>query len=147
MSTRSNIAIQLPEDKDGNRKVKVIYVGKYENKNKCNTCRFAGICVKSVKTKKTFQFLTKKLTNYDLILEMYEKLRTEEGRKIYSRRMPTIERVFGHIKHNLGFTVFNLKSLEKVKTMWTLLCSAHNLRRIFNLQQKEKMTNIILAMS
>ena len=26
MSTRSNIAIQLPEDKDGNRKVKVIYV-------------------------------------------------------------------------------------------------------------------------
>ena len=26
MSTRSNIAIQLPEDKDGNRKIKVIYV-------------------------------------------------------------------------------------------------------------------------
>jgi len=26
MSTRSNIAIQLPEDKDGNKKVKVIYV-------------------------------------------------------------------------------------------------------------------------
>ena len=26
MSTRSNIAIQLPQDKDGNRKIKVIYV-------------------------------------------------------------------------------------------------------------------------
>ena len=26
MSTRSNIAIQLPEDKDGNKKIKVIYV-------------------------------------------------------------------------------------------------------------------------
>jgi hypothetical protein len=26
MSTRSNIAIQLPEDKDGNRKIKVVYV-------------------------------------------------------------------------------------------------------------------------
>jgi hypothetical protein len=26
MSTRSNIAIELPEDKDGNKKIKVIYV-------------------------------------------------------------------------------------------------------------------------
>ena len=26
MSTRSNIAIELPKDKDGNKKVKVVYV-------------------------------------------------------------------------------------------------------------------------
>jgi len=68
---------------------------------------------------------------------MKKKLRTEEGRMIYSRRMPTVEKIFGYIKDVINFKRFTLRGKEKVDTQWHLLCMVYNLRRIYTLKYAE----------
>ena len=74
----------------------------------------------------------KKITNPTLVA-MREKLSSEEGRGIYSRRSCTVEPVFGVIKAGMGFRQFLLRGIEKVKIEWDLLCLAYNAKRIWNL--------------
>lgn len=63
--------------------------------------------------------------------EMRYKLKTVEGRKVYSVRKSTVEPVFGIIKHVLGFRQFFLRGLEAVSGEWTLVSMAWNLKRMF----------------
>ncbi len=61
-------------------------------------------------------------------IEMKEKLKTTEGRKMYKLRKQTVEPVFGIIKSVLGFRAFRLRclDLEKVKSKWALIALAYN---------------------
>ena len=52
---------------------------------------------------------------------------TTEGRDIYKRRKHTVEPRIGHIKHNLGVQRFLRRGIQKVKTEWSLVCTAVNL--------------------
>ena len=61
---------------------------------------------------------------------MRKKLNTDDGRRIYRRRMTIIEPVFGNIKHNLKFKEFLLRGLKEVKAEFTLIAIAHNIRKI-----------------
>jgi len=63
--------------------------------------------------------------------KMRNKLKTIEGRKVYSVRKSTVEPVFGIIKHVLGFRQFFLRGLEAVSGEWTLVSTAWNLKRMF----------------
>jgi transposase len=65
--------------------------------------------------------------------KMRNKLKTVEGRKIYSVRKSTVEPVFGIIKNVLGFRQFFLRGLEAVSGEWTLVSMAWNLKRMFAL--------------
>ena len=62
--------------------------------------------------------------------EMKQRLNSDEGKKMYIRRLHPIEAIFGHLKHNLGYTRFLLRGLEKVKAEFTLMCLAYNLRKL-----------------
>ena len=62
---------------------------------------------------------------------MRRKLRTKRGRERYALRMGTVEPVFGQIKQGRGFRQFLLRSLEKVKGEWLLICTGHNLLKLF----------------
>jgi len=62
---------------------------------------------------------------------MRRKLRTKKGRKRYALRMETVEPVFGQIKQGRGFRQFLLRGLEKVKREWQLICTGHNLLKLF----------------
>jgi hypothetical protein len=68
--------------------------------------------------------------NRDQYESCRERLRArmdgEEGRKIYSRRRETVEPRFGEITHGLGVRRFLRRGLEKVRTEWTLVCTAVN---------------------
>jgi transposase len=55
------------------------------------------------------------------------RMATEQGREIYKRRRHTVEPRIGHLKHNLGVRRFLRRGLEKVKTEWTMVCTAVNL--------------------
>jgi hypothetical protein len=83
------------------------------------------------------QPLTERFLNPGLLAEpvdqMRNKLKTLEGRKMYSRRKSTVEPVFGIIKHVLGFRQFLLRGLEAVSGEWTLVSIAWNLKRMFAL--------------
>jgi ribosomal protein L34 len=55
------------------------------------------------------------------------RMATEQGREIYKRRRHTVEPRIGHLKHNLGVRRFLRRGIEKVKTEWTMVCTAVNL--------------------
>lgn len=63
--------------------------------------------------------------------KMARRNRTQKGREEYARRKAIIEPVFGQIKECLGFRKFLLRSLEKMKGEWKLVCVVHNLLKLF----------------
>ena len=62
---------------------------------------------------------------------MRRKLQTKRGRQRYALRMETVEPVFGQIKQGRGFRQFLLRGLEKVNAEWSLICTGHNLLKLF----------------
>ena len=62
---------------------------------------------------------------------MRRKLQTRRGRQRYALRMETVEPVFGQIKQGRGFRQFLLRGLEKVNGEWSLICTGHNLLKLF----------------
>jgi transposase len=62
---------------------------------------------------------------------MRHKLRSAEGRQIYSRRKVIVEPVFGQIKEVRGFRRFSLRGLSAVGGEWSLVCATHNLLKLF----------------
>ena len=73
---------------------------------------------------------------------MRRKLQTRRGRQRYALRMQTVEPVFGQIKQGQGFRQFLLRGLEKVNGEWSLICTGHNLLKLFrfgvNLHRKAR---------
>ena len=76
-----------------------------------------------------------------VLLDMPEKLRTEAGKKIYSKRQQSVEPALGIIKEAMGFRQFLLRGLGKVQNEWKLVCLAYNCKRLFNLILHEKNCN------
>mgnify|MGYP001560167258 FL=1 len=65
-----------------------------------------------------------------LLEEMRRRLQTEEGRKKYTQRMWTTEPIFGHLKFNLGYRQFSLRTLPKVRGEFRLMCIGSNLKKM-----------------
>ena len=67
---------------------------------------------------------------------------TKRGRQRYALRMQTVEPVFGQIKQGRGFRQFLLRGLENVNGEWSLICTGHNLLKLFrfgvNLHRKAR---------
>lgn len=62
---------------------------------------------------------------------MRRKLRTKKGRKRYALRKELPEPVFGQIKQVRGFRQFLLRRLDKVGCEWKMICTGHNLLKLF----------------
>jgi len=62
---------------------------------------------------------------------MARKLTTKAGRAEYARRKSTVEPVFGQIKEAMGFRRFSLRGKTKVTAEWHLVCTLHNLGKLF----------------
>jgi transposase len=63
--------------------------------------------------------------------ERMAKVRTPEGKVLYSRRKVIVEPVFGQIKEARGFRRFLLRGLKKIRGEWSLVCLTHNLLKIW----------------
>lgn len=59
-----------------------------------------------------------------------QKQKIPEKRELLKRRQAIVERVFAWAKHGLGFRRFSVAGLENVRTQWSLICTALNLRRL-----------------
>jgi transposase len=59
------------------------------------------------------------------------KLSTVRGRTIYAKRKAIVEPVFGQIKQARGFRQFLLRGIGKVKGEWSLICTTHNLLKLW----------------
>ena len=62
---------------------------------------------------------------------MQERIATPEGRAEYRQRKQTVEPVFGQIKGARGFRRFLLRGLQRVQAEWSLVCSCHNLLKLW----------------
>jgi len=60
------------------------------------------------------------------------------SRKIYRVRAKTVERLFGHIKQNIGLREFLTRGLQGVRAEFSLACIAHNLKRIWTIKSQTK---------
>jgi hypothetical protein len=67
-------------------------------------------------------------------IAMKAKMETDDARTRYNLRKQTVEPVFGIIKSAIGFTRFQLRSLAKAATEWSLVTLAYNCKRIANIQ-------------
>ena len=62
---------------------------------------------------------------------MRRKLNTKKGRQCYGLRKELSEPVFGQIKQARGFRQFLLRGKEKVSGEWQLICTGHNVLKLF----------------
>lgn len=70
-------------------------------------------------------------TSATLVERMRRKLLTQSGRAIYALRKTIVEPVFGQIKQAQGFRHFLLRGYQKVQGEWALVCTTHNLLKLY----------------
>ncbi len=63
---------------------------------------------------------------------MRAKMQSEQGKKEYKKRGETVEWPFGDIKQNFGLREFLTRGLPNVKAEHNLVCTAHNLKVLWN---------------
>lgn len=66
---------------------------------------------------------------------MTRKLQTKAGAAIYAARKAMVEPVFGQIKEARGFRRFLLRGYAKVQAEWSLVCTTHNILKLYRLCQ------------
>jgi transposase len=62
---------------------------------------------------------------------MERRLATRRGQRLYALRKTLVEPVFGQIKHARSFRQFLRRGVTRVGEEWALICSAHNLLKLF----------------
>lgn len=70
----------------------------------------------------------RKVTHLD---RMRKVIDSEDGKAMYSKRMYTIEPVFGNICSNKGLDKLSLRSEAKVTAQWRLYCLVHNVEKLW----------------
>jgi hypothetical protein len=99
----------------------------------CRACPMQSTCMKNpVKEKgRQVSFLNKEQTRTSYLDLMQEKVDSVEGRRIYSRRMWTIEPVFGNICSNKGLDRISLRGEKKCTAQWLMYCLVHNIEKLW----------------
>jgi hypothetical protein len=59
------------------------------------------------------------------------KLQTKRRRALYALRKTIVELVFGLIKRARDFRQFLLRGLVKIQAQWALICTGHNLLKLY----------------
>jgi transposase len=65
-----------------------------------------------------------------LVEAMREKLRCDEGREIYKKRLYTAEPALGNMKWNRRRIMMSLRGLKKVRGEFLLMCLVHNVKKV-----------------
>ncbi|MDZ7923831.1 MAG: transposase [Marinagarivorans sp.] len=63
--------------------------------------------------------------------KMRKIIDSEEGKKLYGKRMHTIEPVFGNICSNKRLDKLSLRGEKKVTAQWQLYCMVHNVEKLW----------------
>jgi transposase len=68
-----------------------------------------------------------------IVDRMSRKLHTKTGAAVYAARKGIVEPVIGQIKQARGFRQFLLRGFEKVQGEWSLVCTTHNILKLYRL--------------
>jgi hypothetical protein len=105
---------------------------KYYRAKGCKDCALKKQCTRN----RNNRTLTRE-ANEQLMEQMAERLKAQPAK--YALRKQLAEHPFGTIKRWFGYTHFTLKGLTKVRTEWSLITLAYNLKRVLNLVRLEKL--------
>src|SRR5439155_1866386 len=72
-------------------------------------------------------------TTATIIDRMSRKLHTKTGAAVYAARKGIVEPVIGQIKQARGFRQFLLRGFEKMQGEWSLVCTTHNIFKLYRL--------------
>jgi transposase len=104
----------------------------YYQGSACPECPLAPDCIGG---KRAFRTITRD-AHQPLREAANQRMATPEGQHIYKARAPGIEGVFGVIKSCLGLRRFTVRGLAKVRTEWTWICTAYNLKKLLTLEAR-----------
>lgn len=77
---------------------------------------------------------------------MKRLLTTKRGKEIYAQRKAVVEPVFGQIKEaSLQFRQFSFRGLASVQHEWRLVCTVHNLLKIYRSRKRSIRSELALA--
>jgi len=101
----------------------------------CSTCPLRSQCLSTPQTQARYLLIPLARSPEDnkkvnLIEQMKAKIDTEEGRRIYSRRLAIVEPVFANIRAQKRLDRFTLRTKEKVTIQWMLFALVHNIEKI-----------------
>lgn len=106
---------------------------KYIGKQKiCGACKARKKCIDHQHPRPRSLFRRSDGGN-DFTERMRNKIDTEKGRRIYSKRMSVVEPVFGNIRWSKGLHRFTMRSKKKNNIQWLFYCMVHNIEKICNM--------------
>ena len=99
----------------------------------CRDCSLQTRCMKNPIKEQGRQvlFLNIEQSKKSYLELMKQKIDSEAGRKIYSRRMWTIEPVFGNICSNKRLNRISVRGEAKATAQWLLYCMVHNIEKLW----------------
>jgi len=105
-------------------------------KSVCSICTLRAKCLRNPKSPFRQVVIFDKSTysspsRDSFTKRMIRKFDSLKGRFVYSRRMGTVEPVFGHIRNAMGLSRFTMRGRSKVDTQWKLWCLVHNIGKLF----------------
>jgi hypothetical protein len=122
---------RIDETQDG----KIIY---QEKKKECIKCKKFGECSINKRGRKIQRM------KEDKELKATEVLyKSEKGQKIYKKRQTICERVFGHIKRNLGVNSFLLRGEKGANAELSMIAVCHNVRRWVTICESVNFTQVM----
>jgi transposase len=68
-----------------------------------------------------------------IVDRMSRKLHAKTGAAVYAARKGIVEPVIGQIKQARGFRQFLLRGFDKVQAEWSLVCTTHNILKLYRL--------------
>jgi len=67
---------------------------------------------------------------------MRTKIDTQEGRRIYGKRLAHVEPVFANLREQKRMDRFTVRGRRKVNVQWTLYCLVHNIEKIVHFGER-----------
>jgi hypothetical protein len=103
----------------------------------CLPCKLRAKCLRypdRTPTRAVAYFTGKRRSNKKTYTQhMKDKIDTDRGRAIYSKRIGTVEPVFAHMRYAMKMDRFNYRGKKKVDTQWKLFSIVHNLLKVHRL--------------
>jgi hypothetical protein len=102
-------------------------------KRDCVPCALRAKCLRHPERTPTRQvafFAKGQASPLPFTERMKQAIDSERGRRLYARRIATVEPVFANLRHNKRLDRFTLRSQPKVNTQWHLYCLVHNIEKL-----------------
>jgi len=96
----------------------------------CAACPLRSRCLSKTDTSRRYLSIQVESQLPNLIDQMKAKIDSEEGKRIYARRLGIIEPVFSNICVQKRMHRFTLRSKRKVDVQWRLFALVHNIGKI-----------------